>query len=194
MQLELPRNAALILIDVQQAFDALAFGIRNNPDADQHMVELLRVWRASHRPVVIVRHDSVSPGSLLRPGEPGNALKPFALPEAGDWLISKNVNSAFIGTDLEERLHRIGVDTVVMAGYTSQHCVSTTVRMAGNLGFRTVVAQDACVAFALKQADGQVIDADLVHRVSMASLHEEFAIVTNSKTVIAAVLSQKGAI
>ncbi|HYD99486.1 MAG TPA: cysteine hydrolase family protein, partial [Alphaproteobacteria bacterium] len=143
----LAENAALIAIDVQQGFELPAWGRRNNPAMEANGLALLAAWRAAGRPVVIVRHDSVSPGSTLAPSHPGNAFKPGFGPQAGEPLVTKSVNSAFIGTDLEAWLRDRGIGQVVLFGISTDMCVSTTARMAANLGFETIIAGDACHTF-----------------------------------------------
>ena len=135
---------ALIPIDVQQEFDMDA---SSNPAMEANGLRLLAAWRASGRPLIHVRHDSVQPGSPFRPGQPGNPLRPGFEPRAGEPLVSKSVNAAFIGTDLDLRLRRLGVQQVVLFGMTTDMCVSTSARVAANLGYRTVVVGDATACF-----------------------------------------------
>jgi len=182
----IPKNAALILIDIQQGFDAPVWGERNNPGAEAKAAELLAAWRRTGRPLIHVQHLSVTPGSPLRPGQPGCEHKPEVKPLPGETVIGKHVNSAFIGTDLEARLRGQGINTLVLAGLTTQHCVSTTARMAGNLGFDTVVAADACAAHAQTGYDGQRHPAEEVHAVSLATLHGEFAEVAPTADILKA--------
>jgi nicotinamidase-related amidase len=87
-------------------------------------------------------------------------------------MITKHVNSAFIGTKLESILREMGEPEVYIMGLTTDHCVSVTARMSGNLGFRTFVIRDACAAHA-KVLDGKEIDADTVHNVNLASIEGE---------------------
>ena len=70
---KLPAATALLLIDVQQAFDDPRWGARNNPEAEARIAELLAAFRAADRPVLHVKHDSTEPRSTLQPGQPGNA-------------------------------------------------------------------------------------------------------------------------
>lgn len=183
---QLPATATLILIDVQTGFDEPYWGERNNPDAERHIARLLARWRASHRPVIHVRHDSVEPTSALRPDAPGNALKGVAAPSPGEPVVGKHVNSAFIGTDLEAQLKAHAADTVVLCGFTTNHCVSTTARMAGNLGFRTFVLSDSTVAFAMRSpVSGRLIPPAEMHEVGLAELNREFATILTTDELLA---------
>jgi nicotinamidase-related amidase len=179
MKNESPDNPALILIDIQQGFDQTeAFGgERNNPDAERNAGRLLQHWRENQWPVFHIRHCSVKPGSPLAEGQPGNEFKAVVRPLPGEPVIRKNVNSAFIGTDLKERLDAQGIRTVVIAGLVAEYCVSTTARMAGNYGYRTYVAADATASFRKKGIGGQEMPAELVYQVSLATIDQEFATV-----------------
>jgi nicotinamidase-related amidase len=183
----LPSSAALISIDVQQGFDDPGWGRRNNPDAERHIAALLAAWRAGNRPVFHVQHHSTSPGGRFRPGTPGVAHKPAAAPMPGEPVISKTVNSAFIGTDLELQLRAAGIDTLVIVGLTADHCVSTTTRMAGNLGFTAWIVADATACFERIGPDGRRFSAELMHDAALASLHGEFATVVWTETLLGAV-------
>jgi nicotinamidase-related amidase len=182
----LPASATLIVIDVQQGFDEAYWGERNNPGAERTIERLLARWRASGRPVIHVRHDSVEPASALRPDSPGNAFKPEARPLPGEPVLGKHVNSAFIGTDLEARLKAQATDTVVLCGFTTNHCVSTTTRMAGNLGFRAFLLSDSTVAYSMRAPgpSGRVIPADEMHEVGLAELDREFATVLTTDELL----------
>jgi nicotinamidase-related amidase len=178
-------TTALLLIDVQQAFDDPRWGARNNPDAERRIAALLDGWRRTGRPVIHVQHMSREADSLLRPGLPGNAFKPEASPGQGEPVFQKQVNSAFIGTGLEEHLRARGIDALVLVGITTDHCVSTTARMAANLGFATVVVADATATFERTGHDGERFTADQMHRLALASLHGEFAAIRESGALLA---------
>ena len=99
-------------------------------------------------------------------------------------LFQKHVNSAFIGTDLECQLREHGYETLVIVGLTTPHCVSTTTRMAGNLGFNVYLVADATAAFEMKGHDGKQYTAEEIHAVSLATLNAEFAAVIETETLL----------
>jgi nicotinamidase-related amidase len=173
----LPRDAVLIIIDLQQAVDHPSWGQRNNPQAEHNIAALLDAWRASRRPIYHVRHDSTEPQSHYRPGQPGNDFKPEAQPLPGETVIVKRTNSAFIGTDLEARLRAAQHNVLVVAGVITNNSVEATVRMASNLGFATFLIDDACFTFGKKDWSGRARTADEVHAMSLANLHGEYCTV-----------------
>jgi nicotinamidase-related amidase len=180
-----PDRAALLLIDVQQAFADPAFGTRNNPDCEANVGRLLAHWRQRGGTVVFVRHDSTEPGSSLRPSEPGNAFQPV-IDGDPDLLVTKEVNSAFIGSPpLEPWLRERGIGAIVVAGIQTNMCCETTARMGANLGFDVAFALDATHTF--DRADpinGGRIDADTLARVTAANLQDEFAQVLSTGELI----------
>ena len=178
-------GAALLVIDVQKAIDHPSWGVRNNPQAESNIAALLAAWRASGGPIYHVRHDSTEPQSTYRPGQPGHDFKPEALPIAGEPVIAKRTNSAFIGTDLEARLRAAGIATLVVAGVITNNSVEATVRMAGNLGFATVLVEDAAFTFGRKDWNGTSRSASDVHAMSLANLDGEYCTVTRTADVLA---------
>jgi nicotinamidase-related amidase len=184
----LPPNAALILIDVQQGFDDPRWGRRNNLDAERHMARLLTQWRRTGRPVLHVQHMSREPESPLRPDREGNAFKPETAPREGEPVFRKHVNSAFVGTGLEGHLQAQGIQDLVLVGLTTDHCVSTTARMAANLGFTVTVVADATATFDWVSYDGSRFEAEQMHRLALASLHSEFATIRRSEEILSALI------
>jgi nicotinamidase-related amidase len=176
----------LLVVDLQLGFDEPCWGRRNNPFLEQRVSELLGAWRRTGRPIIHVRHMSTERSSPLRPGQPGNAFKPETAPLPGETVIEKRVHSAFIGTSLEDDLRRTNCRGLVIAGLTTNHCVSTTARMAGDLGFATRVVSDATATFDRIGPDGVEHPAEEVHAVALSDLHGEFATVVETAAVVAA--------
>jgi nicotinamidase-related amidase len=120
----------------------------------------------------------------LGPESPGFEIKDAAKPHPDEPVIQKDVNSAFIGTDLEARLKQSGLKTVVLIGLTTDHCVSTTARMAGNLHFDTYVVADATATFDRIGPDGRSYKAEDIYAVNLVSLNEEFATVIDTEDLL----------
>ena len=183
----LPREAALIVIDVQKAIDHSSWGERNNPDAEQNIAALLGAWRSTHRPIFHIRHDSTEADSHYRPGQPGNDFKPEAQPLAQEMILVKTTNSAFIGTGLEAMLSSANLRILVVTGVITNNSVEATVRMAGNLGFETYLVEDACFTFGRRDWKGRWRTAEEVHSMSLANLDGEYCSVVRTSQVLEAV-------
>ena len=176
---------ALLLIDIQKGFDDINYwgGQRNNPDAEIRASELLQLWREKQLPVFHIQHCSSIPTSLLHETHPGNDFKDLARPLPGEPIVKKNVNSAFIGTDLKAQLDAAKIRKLVIVGLTTDHCVSTSTRMAGNLGYETYLVADATATFNKKGFDGKNYSAEVIHETALASLNEEFATVVTTASI-----------
>ncbi|TVY80665.1 putative isochorismatase family protein [Lachnellula suecica] len=192
-----PRSA-LLLIDIQDGFLEPTFSVwgpsRSNPAFEKNAASLINTYRAlvaksAQHKIIHIQHSSDEvkwPKSPLRPSQPGFKFQDFASPKDDELVIVKHVNSAFIGTNLEEvlREHFAGTPgTLFIAGLSTDHCVSTTTRMAANLGVcntsngelgEVVLIGDATAAWA-KGAGGDWADAETLHKVHIQSLQNEFA-------------------
>ncbi|MCL4447045.1 MAG: cysteine hydrolase family protein [Thermoplasmatales archaeon] len=177
-------NSVLVVIDVQKAWLDPRLGNRNNPGAEAVISKLITGFRKKGRKIIHVRHDSLDPESIFKEGKPTFEFKEEVKPAKGELVITKHVNSAFIGTNLESTLRQLGDPQVFYVGLVTDHCVSTTVRMSGNLGFRSYVIEDACATFDRKDSSGNIIPAYEVHKVNLASINEEFAEVVTSRDLI----------
>lgn len=173
---------ALILIDIQKGFQNIEYwgGQRNNPNAEENASKLLRLWRENNLPIFHIKHCSSNPASPLHENNEGNEFNDLVKPISKEPVIKKNVNSAFIGTNLKEKLINSEITKLVIVGLTTDHCVSTTARMAGNLGFDTYLVSDATATFNKKGVDGQNYSAELIHEITLASLNEEFATIVTT--------------
>ena len=83
-----------------------------------------------------------------------------AEPHSGESVYEKSASNAFMGTSLEEDLRSRGIDTLVVAGLVTDHCVSSTARMASDLGFMVTVVSDACATHERIGHDGRAMTAD----------------------------------
>ena len=181
---------ALLLIDIQKGFENRQYwGERNNPDAEDRCSSVLARWRSLGYPVIHVKHNSTNPDSPLYPNQIGNEFQQQVTPLDNERVFEKTVNSAFIGTNLENYLREQAIDSLVIAGLTTDHCVSTSTRMAGNMGFDVVLLSDATATFDRAGQNGQQYDAQQIHDVHLASLNGEFCRVQTSAECMAALTS-----
>jgi nicotinamidase-related amidase len=175
---------ALICIDFQKGFDDPVWGDRNNAQAENKIALLLSYWREREFPVIHVKHCSLEEHSPLREGRPGSEFKIEAKPCDGEKIFVKSVNSAFIGTDLEKYLRESDIYSLLIAGLTTDHCVSTSTRMAGNLGFSVTLVSDATATFDRIGVDGTHFSAEQIHQIHLASLNGEFCTVLTCQDVL----------
>ena len=172
-------TTALLLVDVQKGVNEVKYyggpsGKRNNHSAEENMRCLLAEWRRLGKRVAFTRHNSREINSPLKLElETGNQIEGLEI-NGPDIVVEKDVNSGFIGTSLELELRRSGINRLVVMGFYTNYCIETTVRMAGNLGFDTYLVHDACAAVNTLGHDGKYYEPDLVHNMSIASLHGEF--------------------
>ena len=187
-------DSGLLLIDVQVGVNDFAHwggptGRRNNPQAEDRQRDLLAAFRAADLPVFFTRHNSREAASPLKFSLPGGAQIAGLEPRADEMVIEKDVNSGFIGTGLEIALRRAGVQRLIVGGFFTNFCVETTVRMAGNMGFDVYLAEDACATTNRVGPDGADHDPDLVHALSVASMHGEFCTALETADLIGLTLA-----
>lgn len=183
-------ETALLLIDVQKGVNVLDHwggptGRRNNPGAEAEMARLLAAWRESGLPVIYTQHDSREAASPLKLSLPTGAMIEGFEPAAGEIVIRKDVNSAFIGTDIELRMRQHGITRLVIVGFFTNFCVETSTRMAGNMGYDTYLVPDACATTNRVGPDGTDHDPETVHALSVASLHGEFCTAISTDQALA---------
>lgn len=179
---------ALILIDIQKGFEDEDIeywgGNRNNPEAEINASKLLNFWRQNNLPIFHIQHCSTNPNSKFAEGKIGNNFQDIIKPNDGEQIIKKNVHSAFIGTDLKQQLDKSNIQKLIIVGLTTDHCISTTARMAGDYGYDTFVVSDATATFDKEGPDGQKYSAEKIHETALASLHKEFVTVIKTKELI----------
>ncbi len=180
-------KTALLVIDVQMAFVHRddKNDPRSAPEAEENIARLLSVFRQNAMKIIHIHHHSKIEGSPFVAGLPGAAVQEFVAPEAGEAVYIKHANSSFIGTTLEKDLREQGIEHLVMCGATANHCVETTTRMAGNLGFDTYFVSDGVWAYGMVGPDGKSHTPEDVHSMTLSNMHGEFATVVTTQEILA---------
>lgn len=196
---------ALIIIDQQQGIDSDSLGIRNNPDAQSIMLEMLFFWRARAWPVFHIKHRSKDPQSVFWPEQTGYNFKEQFEPnqkrpsqqnydqvssKSDEFVIEKAVPCAFTKNSLEQKLQSLGINSIVVVGASTNNSVESTVRSAGNLGFNVIVVEPACFAFDKADFSGVLRSAQQVHDMSIANLNKEYAMVLSWEQLLEYLRSQ----
>jgi nicotinamidase-related amidase len=100
-------------------------------------------------------------GRILIAGEPGNDFVPSVAPQQGETVLAKPGKGAFYATDLQAKLHNLGITHLLMTGVTTEVCVQTTMREANDRGYECLLVEDATESYfpAFKQATLEMVRA-----------------------------------
>ena len=180
-------KTALLVIDVQMALahEDAAGAERSCPKAEDNIALLLKKFRDAGDMVVHIHHHGTEPDDPFHPHAAGSTVQPVAAPAPGEPVIIKTTSSGFVDTSLQDILHEACIERVVTCGATANHCVESTTRSAGDLGFQPVYAADAVWTYGLTGPDGTSHAADVIHSVSMATLQGEIAEVLRTEEILA---------
>jgi nicotinamidase-related amidase len=181
-------GTALVVIDLQDAMRDTrdAANPWANPGAVEAAAQVLAGFRAAGLAVVHVHHHGLDPADEFHPDNPLSAPMPEMVPLPGEAVVIKHGSSGFIGTELEALLRAAGHDRLVMVGGEANMCVESTTRMAGNLGFQTMVVADALINFGRRARDGREISTEAVLDMTLSNLRA-FAKIVESGEVMAMV-------
>lgn len=175
---------ALLLIDIQKSFLDKSWGERNNIHAEDNAEMILKKFRESNDLVIHINHKSDNEDSRFYFKKEGFKFNDKVKPEGEELVISKSVNSAFIGTNLKEILDINKVEKLVIVGISTPHCVSTTTRMAANYGYKVYLVEDATTSFALSDHHGKLYSPQEIQHITIATLHEEFATILSTRELL----------
>jgi len=166
---------ALLVVDAQNEFSAVGRRpVPNHVAALQTIRRHVSEARGEQRPIAWIRHNNRPTESpAFVPGSWGAELSPGLGAEAGhgaERVFDKDVFGAFTGTGLEGWLRELGVTEVLVVGFYTHMCLSTSVREALVRGFDVVVDPDATGARALEDARLGTLSADEVRRSALLQL------------------------
>jgi nicotinamidase-related amidase len=169
-------DACLILIDLQNEYLAGPIAVTGAEPAIDHAAGLLAAARAAGAPVFHIAHKGRAGGLFDRDAERGQIVAALA-PLIGEAVIEKGLPNAFAGTELHAQIAATGRKKLILAGFMTHMCVSSTARAALDLGYQTTVAAEACATRDLPDGSGGALDARLIHTIALAELSDRFAII-----------------
>ncbi|MCE1236460.1 MAG: isochorismatase family protein [Hyphomicrobiales bacterium] len=167
-------EATLVLIDLQTEYREGPLALVGVEAAIAQAARLLAAVRAAGGRVVHVAHAGRPGGLFDRSASRGQIVAELA-PRPGEAVVEKRRVSAFVETDLLAHLPAPGAAPLIVAGFMTHNCVSSTVREAADRGFAVTVVADACATRDLPAVDGGVIEAAALHAASLAALSDRCA-------------------
>lgn len=173
-------TAALVLIDAQREYTDGALPLAGVEAAVAEAARLLGLARTTGVPVFHVVHHGKPGGALFNPEGPLSGIVAPLAPVDGETVVVKHLPNAFAGTDLDALIRATGRKELIIAGFQTHMCVSSTVRAALDLGWRTTVVDAACATRDLPDGAGGIVPAEVQHRASLAALADRFAVVVRS--------------
>ena len=177
------RDAALLVVDAQGEYRDGKLPLDGIDAALDRVAELLARARAAGATVIHVAHRG-RPGSLFDRDAAGGAILARAAAAPGEAVVEKGLPNAFAGTDLEARLTQAGRRDIVLAGFMTHMCVSSTARAALDFGYRVTVAADATATRTLPDPmGGAPVPATELQRAALAELADRFAIVVPAASI-----------
>ncbi|MGE0719424.1 MAG: cysteine hydrolase family protein [Alphaproteobacteria bacterium] len=172
-------ESAVVVIDAQNEYLDGRLPLPGVEPALATIARLLARARAAGAPVIHVAHVGKA-GGLFDPDARGGRICDAVKPEGGEAVVGKGLPNSFAGTELQTTLKAIGRPNLVLVGFMTHMCVSSTARAALDLGWRTTVIADATATRPLPDpTGGDDLDAAILQRASLAELGDRFATVVN---------------
>lgn len=172
-------DASLVLIDMQNEYRSGPIAVTGADAAIASAARLLDAARAGRAPVIHVAHAGRPGGLFDRTAARGQIVEALA-PAEGEAVIEKTLPNAFAGTSLADQLTLAGRSNVIIIGFMTHMCVSTTARAALDHGYRVTIDASSCATRDLPDRKGGVIPAGTLHDVALAELTDRFAVVVSS--------------
>ncbi len=177
-------DSSVVIVDAQREYLDGSVPLQGIEDALVEIKELLARARKLSVPIFHIVHHTAPGAPIFDPESPMADIIPSVAPEGEERMISKNLPSAFVNTDLAKYLNETGRKELVIAGFMTHMCINATTRSAVDLGFIPTVIGSACATRDLPGPDGKVIPAETVHRSNLASLADLLACVCDSTNAL----------
>ncbi|MCA0315075.1 MAG: cysteine hydrolase [Candidatus Melainabacteria bacterium] len=180
-------ESALIVVDAQREYKDGALPLSGFDQAVEEIAGLVERSRRAGGKIWFVRHKTMSGAPIFDPDGPYFQIVDELKPQSEDSIIDKSQPSSFVGTDLDEQLKKAGLKNLIVTGFMTHACISTTVRSAHALAYPVTVVASACATRDLPSATkgGEVVKARDLHNATLAALKDLFAVVASDSKAIA---------
>jgi len=175
-------GASLIIIDAQNEYSTGALPLYRIDEAVAALAALLARAREAGAHIVHVAHKG-RPGGLFDRAAENGRIMDAVRPLDGETVVEKGMPNAFADTELNDVLKAAGSRPLLLAGFMTHMCISSTARAAGDLGYATTIAADCCTTRDLPNPLGGVMEAGILHEAALAGLADRFACVTRSADI-----------
>lgn len=177
-------EATLVIIDAQNEYRSGALPLTGIDAAVGEIATLLKRARGAGAPVIHVQHKGRPGGPFDLDDERGHIMREAA-PECDEPVVQKPLPNAFAQTDLAEKLEAAGRKQLIVTGFMTHMCVSSTVRAALDHGYRVTIPAAACATRDLPAPDGSgTMKAEEVHRYALTGLSDRFAVIAKDAAAV----------
>lgn len=177
-------KTALLVIDFQNEYFTGKLPIPDAALAMQNAQRLIQFADDHNITVIHVQHVSPVGSPIFALGQNSVDIHPDIQPQAHHQLLQKPSVSAFVSTDLDQRLKQLGIEQLIITGLMTHACVTGAARDAVPLGYRVIVVEDACATRSLEQSGKACISYQSLHSVALAALADIFASILTSDEVL----------
>jgi nicotinamidase-related amidase len=168
--------ASLVLIDMQNEYLQGPIAVTDADAAVDHAKNLLAKARDVGTTIIHVVHKGREGGLFDRSAERGQIIESLS-PAEGEQVVEKTLPNAFTDTRLKTLLDESGNKDLIMIGFMTHMCVSSSARAALDHGFRVTIDADSCATRDLPDGSGGVVDATTLHKVALTELSDRFAVI-----------------
>ena len=177
-------ESVLIIIDAQEEYRSGVLPLHGIDAAIRENQALLAAARSAGTPIIHVVTLAPAGAGMFETGSPLAEIFAELTPLPNEVVVLKMLPDSFAGTDLADHLKRFGRPTLIVSGFMTHMCVSTTVRSAMHQGYRCALVANACATRDLPDGAGGVVPAEVLHRAELAALSDRFAVIVRDTTQI----------
>jgi nicotinamidase-related amidase len=174
-------ESVLLIIDAQREYVDGKLRLSGIDVSLKEASTLLQRARKAGIPIIHVVHKAKPGSSLFDPNGPYVEIATPVAAKPGETIVTKTLPNSFAGTNLDEVLTKTGRKNLIVIGYMTHMCVSSTVRVALDRGYRSTVVAKATATRDLPDTKGGVIRAKTIQSASLAALADRFAVVVQSE-------------